>query len=81
MTSMVHSTGRANPFVLTYVAEILPQSENLELKNCAIHLHSSLAAMNGVFSRETDKIEKKKLGERGDPQSRAAAGVRQRREL
>src|SRR5512145_1304777 len=51
MTSTVHSTGRASPFVLPYVTEILPQSENLELKICAIHLHSSLAAMNGVFSR------------------------------
>src|SRR5262245_2698647 len=55
MTSTVHSTGRASPFVLTYVAGILPQSENLELKICAIHLHSSLAAMSGVFSRGTDK--------------------------
>src|SRR5262249_533696 len=55
MTSTVHATGRASPFVLTYVAEILPQSESLELKICAIHLHSSLTAMNGVFSRGTDK--------------------------
>src|SRR5215472_7458487 len=57
MTSTVHATGRASPFVLTYVAEILPQSESLELKICAIHLHSSLTAMNGVFSRGTDKTE------------------------
>src|SRR5262252_2638988 len=56
MTSTVHATGRASPFVLTYVAEILPLSESLELKICAIHLHSSLRAMNGVFSRGTDKI-------------------------
>jgi len=55
MTSTVHATGRASPFVLTYVAEILQQSESLELKICAIHLHSSLRAMNGVFSRGTDK--------------------------
>src|SRR5262245_22045411 len=56
MASTVHSTGRASPFVLTYVGGILPQSENLELIICAIHLHSSLAAMSGVFSRGTDKI-------------------------
>src|SRR5215467_10948005 len=56
MTSTVHATGRASPFVLTYVAEILPLSESLELKICAIHLHSSLRAMNGVFSRGTDKM-------------------------
>src|SRR5215472_12444107 len=56
MTSTVHATGRASPFVLTYVAEILPLSESLELKICAIHLHSSLRAMNGVFSRGTDKF-------------------------
>src|SRR5262249_28004734 len=55
MTSTVHSTGRASPFVLTYIAEILPQSEKSELEFYAIHLHSSLRAMNGVFSRGTDK--------------------------
>src|SRR5262245_58502904 len=62
MASTVHSTGRASPFVLTYVAGILPQSENLELKICAIHLHSSLAAMSGVFSRGTDKRRSALLG-------------------
>src|SRR5262245_508690 len=55
MTSTVHSTGRASPFVLTYVAGIIPKSENLELKICARTLRSSLAAMSGVFSRGTDK--------------------------
>jgi hypothetical protein len=34
---------------------MLSQAENLELKICAIDLHSSLTAMNGVFSRGTDK--------------------------
>src|SRR5215471_5813870 len=62
MTSTVHSTGRASPFVLLYIAEILPQSESLELKICAIHLHSSLKAMNGVFSRGTDKCGRQNGG-------------------
>jgi hypothetical protein len=41
---------------IRYIAVILPQPENLELKNCVIHPHSSLAVISGDESRGTDKL-------------------------
>jgi hypothetical protein len=57
MTSTVHSTDRASPFVLTYVAGILPQSENLELKIGAIHLHAPAGTKDGPLPTHYEPVE------------------------